>query len=46
MDKLTSDNMDEFETSISLENCALEINSMDEVMDIPAQQLIKTEKTP
>ena len=34
MDKLTSDNMDDFETSILLENCALEINLMDELMDI------------
>ena len=41
MDMLTWDNMDDFDDNILLGNFALEIPSMDELMDIPTQQLIK-----
>ena len=43
MDMLTWDNMDDFDDNILLGNFALEIPSMDELINIPTQQLIKPE---
>ena len=44
MDMVEWDNMDDFDNNILLGNFALEIPSMDKLMDIPTQQLIKPEQ--
>ena len=45
MDMLTWDNMDDFDDNILLGNFALEIPSMDELMDIPTSLNAAINKT-